>query len=62
MDNPEKQATLIEVAIKNGQSRETECIGHKMQNEDKQNTKHKTAQFVGCIHSDNTLYGILITD
>lgn len=44
MDNPEKQATLIEVAIKNGQSRETECIGHKMQNEDKQNTKHKTGK------------------
>ena len=41
MDNPEKQATFIKVAIKNGQSRETECIGHKMQNEDKQNTKQE---------------------
>ena len=29
-------------AIKNGQPRETGNIGHKSQNEDKQNIKHNT--------------------
>ena len=39
-----KRLEKVEGAIKNGQSRETGNIGHKIQNEEKQNTTQRTKQ------------------